>query len=172
MDLITTATSTDVARQGANTAVLPVGSFEQHGEHLPLITDTAIACLIAERLADTYDLFLLPPVTISCSHEHAGFAGTVSISAATLIALIDDVRLSLERSGIDKLVLVNGHGGNYATWTRQPECVVVRHGVTVPWTMAAIRTGLRADFGGRSIRRCPAAGTPALCWSSVRVWRR
>ncbi|MFF0488042.1 creatininase family protein [Nocardia sp. NPDC004068] len=113
MDLITTATSHDEAKRTASVAVLPVGSFEQHGDHLPLITDTAIACLIARELANAYELFLLPPITISCSHEHEGFAGTVSIGAATLMAVIEDIRASLGRSGIHKLVLVNGHGGNY-----------------------------------------------------------
>ena len=58
-------------------------------------------------------LFLLPPVTLSCSHEHTGFAGTVSISAKTLIAVVTDVAESLHRSGIDRLAIVNGHGGNY-----------------------------------------------------------
>ncbi|WP_239003998.1 creatininase family protein [Nocardia panacis] len=110
---MSTATSVDEARRAATVAVLPVGSFEQHGAHLPLITDTAVACLIAQRLSETYGLLLLPPITISCSHEHKGFAGTVSIDAATLIAVIEDIRASLARSGINKLVLVNGHGGNY-----------------------------------------------------------
>src|SRR5207244_9225109 len=55
----------------------------------------------------------LPPVTISCSHEHAGWAGTVSISAGTLSAIVNDVAESLRRAGIDRLVVVNGHGGNY-----------------------------------------------------------
>jgi creatinine amidohydrolase len=113
MDLMTTATATDEARRGARIAVLPVGSFEQHGGHLPLVTDTVVACLIAARLADSYDLLLLPPITFSCSHEHEGFPGTVSISASTLILVIEDIRASLARSGITQLVLVNGHGGNY-----------------------------------------------------------
>jgi len=94
-------------------AVLPVGSFEQHGRHLPLATDTIVACAIAEAVAQRYDLFLLPPITIACSHEHADFAGTVSISAATLSQVIRDVQASLEQQGITKLVIVNGHGGNY-----------------------------------------------------------
>lgn len=113
MELITTATSTDVARVGATVAVLPVGSFEQHGDHLPLITDTAVACLIAERIATNYELLLLPPITMSASHEHEAFPGTVSISASTLISLVDDIRASLTRSGITTLIIVNGHGGNY-----------------------------------------------------------
>ncbi len=111
--LITAATSTDEAKRGATVAVLPVGSFEQHGDHLPLTTDTIIACVIANQLATTYSVLLLPPVTMSCSHEHEGFEGTVSISSRTLIAIIDDVQSSLARSGIKYLVLVNGHGGNY-----------------------------------------------------------
>jgi creatinine amidohydrolase len=110
---VTTATTQDERDRGAHIAVLPVGSCEQHGPALPLITDTLIACLIARSVAEANDLFLLPPITISCSHEHAGFAGTVSISARTLHAIVEDIRESLRRSGISKLVLVNGHGGNY-----------------------------------------------------------
>lgn len=112
--LLPTATSTDERARAARTAVLPVGSFEQHGEHLPLITDTVVACLVAGRLAVDYNMFLLPPLTISCSHEHAAFAGTVSITARTLLAVVDDIDQSLRSSGVDNLVIVNGHGGNYA----------------------------------------------------------
>ncbi|WP_327415303.1 creatininase family protein [Streptomyces sp. NBC_01233] len=113
MNLLPTATSTDVQELQPRVAVLPVGSFEQHGTYLPLITDTAIACVIAQEIAAAYPVHLLPPITISCSHEHAAFPGTVSISARTLYAVIDDIRTSLARSGIHKLVIVNGHGGNY-----------------------------------------------------------
>ncbi|MFD7669155.1 creatininase family protein [Streptomyces sp. NPDC059788] len=112
-DLITQATSEDERRKGPTVAVLPVGSFEQHGAHLPLTTDTAIACMIAKRIADDYGLFLLPPITMSCSHEHAGMAGTVSISAATLYAVVNDIWRSLKASGVPGLLIVNGHGGNY-----------------------------------------------------------
>ena len=108
-----TATSTEEAERGARIAVLPVGSFEQHGGHLPLTTDTLIACIIAKEVAETYNLLLLPPITISCSHEHAGFAGTVSISAATLHSVINDIAESLRASGVERLLIVNGHGGNY-----------------------------------------------------------
>ncbi|MER0243153.1 creatininase family protein [Streptomyces sp. HSW2009] len=112
-DLITRATTGDERRRGPVVAVLPVGSFEQHGEHLPLITDTAIACLIARRVADDHGLFLLPPITIACSHEHAPMPGTVSISATTLYAMVNDIWQSLKASGVPGLIVVNGHGGNY-----------------------------------------------------------
>jgi len=78
-----------------------------------LVTDTLIACLIARHIADEHDLFLLPPITISCSHEHADFPGTVSIGARTLHAMVEDIRESLRQAGVSKLILVNGHGGNY-----------------------------------------------------------
>jgi creatinine amidohydrolase len=112
-DLITHATSGDERRRAPVVAVLPVGSFEQHGEHLPLITDTVIACLVAQRIADDHGLFLLPPITISCSHEHAHMAGTVSINASTLYAVVNDIWCSLEASAVPGLLIVNGHGGNY-----------------------------------------------------------
>lgn len=113
MTLLPTTTSDDERRRAAPVAVLPVGSFEQHGAFLPLATDTIVACAVAERLAAAYDLFLLPPVTISCSHEHSAWAGTVTISHTTLTAIVTDVMASLRRSGPARLALVNGHGGNY-----------------------------------------------------------
>ncbi|WP_338448264.1 creatininase family protein [Niallia oryzisoli] len=94
-------------------AVLPVGSCEQHGHHLPLITDTLIASLLSKLLAERCNGLLLPPITYSCSHEHASFFGTISISAETLIRMIKDIYTSLNRSNINQLIIVNGHGGNY-----------------------------------------------------------
>jgi creatinine amidohydrolase len=90
-----------------------VGSYEQHGPYLPLATDTLVACAIAREIAAAHPVHLLPPVTISCSHEHAAWPGTVSISSVTLHAVVRDIAESLRRSGVDTLVLVNGHGGNY-----------------------------------------------------------
>jgi creatinine amidohydrolase len=113
IDLITMATAKDEADRGASVALLPVGSFEQHGDYLPLATDTIVACVIAQELARTYSVMVLPPITISCSHEHAAWRGTVSISARTLHHVITDVADSLAASGIDRLVMVSGHGGNY-----------------------------------------------------------
>ena len=110
-------TAEDVRTRGAGVsaqvAVLPVGSFEQHGPYLPLATDTLVACAVAREIAAAYPVHLLPPVTVSCSHEHAAWPGTVSISAVTLHAVVRDIASSLRRSGVDALVVVNGHGGNY-----------------------------------------------------------
>ncbi|GAA1535341.1 creatininase family protein [Actinomadura kijaniata] len=113
MQLLPTMTTADVRDRNARVALLPVGSFEQHGPFLPLITDTVVACAVAREIADAYPVLPLPPLTISCSHEHAAWPGTVSVSARTLHAVVRDVAGSLRRSGVERLVLVNGHGGNY-----------------------------------------------------------
>ncbi|WP_435282595.1 creatininase family protein [Streptomyces koelreuteriae] len=116
-DLVPADTTEDVRTRGAGVsrqvAVLPVGSFEQHGAFLPLATDTLVACAVAREIAGAYPVHLLPPVTISCSHEHAAWPGTVSISSVTLHAVVRDIADSLRRSGVEALVVVNGHGGNY-----------------------------------------------------------
>jgi len=112
-DILTTATATEVAETDARVAVLPVGSFEQHGTYLPLITDTVVACAIAEEIAQHYRVLVLPPVTISCSHEHAGWRGTVSISSQTLYRMVTEIADSLRLSGVERLAVISGHGGNY-----------------------------------------------------------
>ncbi|MCP9208834.1 creatininase family protein [Streptomyces sp. NEAU-Y11] len=112
-DLLPTDTTEDVRARGARVAVLPVGSFEQHGAGLPLITDTVVACAIASEIAAVHPVLALPPITVSCSHEHADWPGTVSISAATLHAVVRDIAVSLRASGVHALVVINGHGGNY-----------------------------------------------------------
>ena len=92
---------------------LPIGSFEQHGRHLPMTTDSVIAGILAQRLAGQYGGFALPPLPVSCSHEHGGFWGSMWFSATTLIAIIRDLVGSAAFHGIDAAVIVNAHGGNY-----------------------------------------------------------
>src|SRR3954453_14158134 len=101
-------TTTDERDRRADVALLPIGSFEQHGPYLPLATDTLVACAIAREGAAAYPVHLLPPVAIACSHEHAGWPGTVSISYVTLHAVVRDIADSLRRSCVDTLILING----------------------------------------------------------------
>ena len=94
-------------------AVQPIGAVEQHGAHLPLITDALIARCVAEQAAarSTAPAYVLPTVFYGKSTEHLGFAGTIALSTETLIALCRDVGRSLAQSGLTKLLFVNGHGG-------------------------------------------------------------
>lgn len=112
-------TSAEVGALDSPVLLVPVGSFEQHGPHLPLDTDTLIAVKLAwvaqERLAEhpigsSIDTMIGPPVTVSASGEHQGFAGTLSIGTDTTAAVLVEIARSADwASGV---VFVNGHGGN------------------------------------------------------------
>jgi len=106
-------TSADVRDRKPPIAVLPIGSYEQHGSSMPLATDTVVASAIAGALGRQYNVLVLPPITISCSHEHSTWPGTVSITHQTLSAIVADVAASLAAQEIRHLAIVNGHGGNY-----------------------------------------------------------
>ncbi|AFJ37328.1 creatininase family protein [Mycobacterium intracellulare] len=105
-------TTTADSATASTVAVLPVGAFEQHGPYLPLGTDTLIACAIASSISQHHNVFQLPPVAFGCSHEHAAYPGTVSISATTLAAVVADITESLAHQNIAAFIVVNGHGGN------------------------------------------------------------
>ncbi|MGD2110199.1 MAG: creatininase family protein [Phycisphaerae bacterium] len=96
-------------------ALLPVGSIEQHGPHLPLDTDAFDAQHLAREVAQGCTdprPFVLPLIPYGVSYHHADFSGTISISNETLAKLVCEVGMSAARNGITKLVIVNGHGGN------------------------------------------------------------
>ncbi len=94
--------------------MVPLGSLEQHGPHLPLDTDTRIAAAVAERAcAGRAGVALAPPVAIGASGEHADFPGTLSIGTAALTLVL--VELGRHASlHWPAMLLVNGHGGNAA----------------------------------------------------------
>lgn len=98
----------------ARLAVLPVGSLEQHGPHLTLDTDRAVAETIARRLASELgtDAVLCPSIGYGLSEHHLGFAGTITLRPATFLSLLDDVLESLSHNGVQRVLIINGHGGN------------------------------------------------------------
>jgi creatinine amidohydrolase/Fe(II)-dependent formamide hydrolase-like protein len=101
--------------EDSTVVIQPIGAVEQHGPHLPLITDALVAEVIArtavERLGDGSNMWVLPTLHYGKSTEHLGRAGTIAMSTATLQAVCMDLGESLARSGVRKLVFVNGHGG-------------------------------------------------------------
>jgi creatinine amidohydrolase/Fe(II)-dependent formamide hydrolase-like protein len=101
--------------QEINVALLPVGAIEQHGPHLPLDTDGFDAQYLAEQVAAACKPprpVVLPLIPYGVSYHHEDFAGTIDVAPGTLSAMVHDVGLSAARNGIQKLVIVNGHGGN------------------------------------------------------------
>jgi creatinine amidohydrolase/Fe(II)-dependent formamide hydrolase-like protein len=96
-------------------ALLPVGSVEQHGPHLPLDADAFdaqhLALKVAEACTDPKPL-VLPLIPYGVSYHHEDFSGTITISPDTLSQLVYEIGMSAARHGITKLVMINGHGGN------------------------------------------------------------
>ena len=98
---------------GNTTVILPLGSTEQHGPHLPVSTDSVRAAALADGLALAMPGCLVAPVLpVGCSDEHTGFAGLVGLDHATLAAVIVDCGRRMAAWGVRRLVLLSAHGGN------------------------------------------------------------
>ena len=96
--------------------VVVVSAIEQHGPHMPVVTDLLLGerllALALERVPGESALWVLPSLAYGKSNEHVSFAGTVTLSAATLAAVVHDIGASVARAGFRRLVLLNSHGGN------------------------------------------------------------
>ena len=103
---------TEVSERAAGSLLaVPVGSTEQHGPHLPLSTDTDIACVLCDRLAEARsDVLVCPPLAYGSAGEHAGFAGTLSVGSAVMEETL--VELGRSADAFAGVVFVSTHGGN------------------------------------------------------------
>ncbi|WP_327051164.1 creatininase family protein [Halomicrococcus gelatinilyticus] len=100
---------------GTRTAVVAVGSVEQHGPHLPLIMDTLDGDELARRIAERLgDALAAPTIRPGCSGHHMEFPGTITVPPETLMDLVRAYCRSLDEHGFEHLVLVPTHGGNFA----------------------------------------------------------
>lgn len=100
---------------GTRTAVVAVGSIEQHGPHLPLVMDTLAGDELARRIAEQLgDAIAAPTIRPGCSGHHMDFPGTITIPASVLMDLIRSYCRSLDEHGFEHVVLVPTHGGNFA----------------------------------------------------------
>jgi len=121
------ATWTDVRDADVDVAFVPVGSTEQHGPHAPLGTDTLDAVAVAEAGAAAYEetrgaesdgnersgeVAVTPPIPVGVAEEHRAFDGTMWVSPDTFRAYVREAVESLPHHGVDRVVFVNGHGGN------------------------------------------------------------
>lgn len=92
-------------------AVIPVGSIEQHGPHLPVSTDSDIISYISRQVSDKNGFLLLPTIQYGVSFEHHPFFN-MSISTHTLQKILVELCISLSKNGINTVIILNGHHGN------------------------------------------------------------
>lgn len=134
MRLLAGATWPEV--QGACTVLVPVGSVEQHGPHLPVETDTVIAEAVARGVAGRLgDAWVAPPVTYAASGEHQGFPGTCSVGIDLLRGVLVELVRSM-RLWTTLVVFVNAHGGNLSALTDAVD-QLIHEGHDVGWVPCA-----------------------------------
>ena len=96
--------------------LLPIGAIEQHGPHLPLSVDAVIAhetaTAVVAECGDELDVWQLPTMSVSKSNEHAWSPGTLYLSPETMLAVLRDLGRAVASTGVERLVLLNAHGGN------------------------------------------------------------
>ena len=119
----------------ATVAVLPLGATEQHGPHLPLGVDTVLADGIVAAalplLPAELPVLFLPTQQIGLSPEHARFAGTLTLSAETVIRMWNEIGAGVARAGVKKLVLFNAHGGHVGAMDIVARELRAAHGLIV-----------------------------------------
>lgn len=130
--------------------VLPLGAIEQHGPHLPLNTDFVVADAAARAVVDKVgaetNAWLLPTLAYTKSNEHLWSAGTMSLSASTLMSVLDDIGRSVASTPARKLLFINGHGGNSALTAMMNREIRLKYGLQ---TFLA-HPHMPADQGGTS----------------------
>jgi len=98
-------------KKSNTTAIIPVGSIEQHGPHLPVSTDTDIVSEIAKLVSEKCNFFLLPAISYGISFEHAPLFN-LSLKGKTLQQILIDICISLSSNNINTIFIINGHHGN------------------------------------------------------------
>ena len=107
-------TSVDFARLAKvrPLVIVPIGSVEEHGSHLPLCTDAYQAEEIATRVAEAFGALVCPPIRYGECRSTRNFPGTISLSGETVRSLAFDIASELSRNGVDKVMFLTGHAGS------------------------------------------------------------
>ena len=111
--------------------LLPAGSVEQHGPHLPVGTDTFAAEIISNAVAEQMDGLVVPWTPLGVTPIHAPFPGTITLSPDTYMRMVVETCASLARHGAKRLLIVNWHEGNSAPLAIASEALHREHGLSV-----------------------------------------
>jgi creatinine amidohydrolase len=140
--------------QGYTTVVVAIGSTEQHGPHLPTMTDARIGDELAHRAAMKLGHTLqASTITVGCSGHHLGFPGTLSLKNETLRMIILDYAESLIRSGFNRIIFMPIHGGNFPIVQEAVKEAQIAHqgieiiGITDLAKLLECLSGASAEFG-------------------------
>jgi len=109
------------------TAVVPIGSTEQHGTHLPLRTDTLVTDWMARFVAEHLHAYLTPTIPIGQSSDWLDFPGTLSLSTETMQGVITDIVSSLVVTGFTTILFISFHGANLEVYQGFPESLQARY---------------------------------------------
>lgn len=121
-----------------NPVIVPLAATEQHGPHLPVYTDSFVCEYVVRQAAirayERQPLLVTPTLTIGCSDHHLRFNGTISFRSETYLLMLNDIAESLVTCGFQKIIFVNGHGGNERIMHQVASDIAVKHPV---WTASA-----------------------------------
>jgi len=119
--------------------LIPIGTVEEHGPHLPVNADNLAADFVARRAAEATDAYLVPAINYGYSPLCSDFPGTISIRPETLTLLVRDVCGALVRQGFRRFIFVNNHGGNQPSCEQVARELKAEHGLIIgniyPWTI-------------------------------------
>ena len=101
-----------IKEDSINRAILPIGTTEAHGSHLPLGTDVIIPYELAKSLANRLNALILPPINYGVVTSLLGHPGSVTLSEETLERMVYEIITSFSHHGINTFIILNGHGGN------------------------------------------------------------
>ena len=153
--------------------VVPIGSTEQHGPAGLIGTDALCPSFIAHAMGDRDGVLVAPGVPYGNAHHHLGFAGTISVRPMTLVSLVSDLVDSLCRQGFDRVMFLNGHGGNIApihTAIAEVQAAVTLDGATPVrcalsnWWEGARVSALLTQLFGDADGQHATCGEVSLTW--------
>lgn len=152
----------NVAVEQQKVIVLPVGSVEQHGHHLPLDVDVRLASSVALEAGkrSPSNMLVMPPVTYGYCHHVMDFPGTITIEPGTFTRLLIDITKSVAYHGFRNIILLNGHGSNYHLVDqagRQTNLQTDAVCCTLSWWQLA------ADYWNREVRESGPGGCAHAC---------